>query len=329
MQRVLVRLPNWLGDALMARPALRALRAGLPGASIAAVGPATLLDLLAPDAAWDEAHAWPLAHGVMAALRSPRPAAALVLPPSFSSAWFVFRTGAAIRVGFAHEGRSPLLTRALRRPARGDLHLSREYASLAAELGAREMSRVPVLAVSGAGRDEARRLLGGPAAPYAVLAPGAAYGPAKRWSPERFAGLGRRLAARGWRLFACGGAGERGACEAVAAACGAVSLAGETSLAAMAALCAKAEAVVSNDSGMAHLAGAVGAPTVAVFGSTSSAWTAPLGPRTEVAQRPPVCSPCFARTCRIGYRCLEAVSVEDAIAALDRARALRAEGDGA
>lgn len=321
MRRVLVRLPNWLGDALMARPLLHALRASLPGASVAAVGPAALLELLAGDRTWDEAHAWPLVPGALAALRSPRPDAAIVLPPSFSSAWFAFRTGARERAGFAHEGRSPLLTRAVRRPARGDLHLSREYLRLAEVLGATAAPGPPPLAVTDEGRARARDLLGRAGeGPYAVLAPGAAYGPAKRWPAERFAETGRRLAARGWRLFACGAASERAACDEVARGCGAESLAGRTSLAAMSAVCAGAAVVVSNDSGLAHLAGAVGAPTVTVFGSTSSAWTAPLGPRVAVAQRPPVCSPCFARTCRIGYGCLEAVSVNDVLAAMDRAR---------
>jgi len=327
MLRVLVRLPNWLGDALMARPLLHALRASQRGASIAAVGPVALLELLAGDRTWDESHAWPLGPGALAALREPRADAALVLPPSFSSAWFAFRTGARVRAGFAHEGRSPLLTRALRRPARGDLHLAREYERLGETLGVTAAaSAPPSLTVREEGRAQARDLLGAEETPYAVLAPGATYGPAKRWPAERFAETGRRLAARGWRLFACGAAAEREACAEVAERCGAQSLAGRTSLAAMAAVCAGAAAVVSNDSGLAHLAAAVGAPTVAVFGSTSSAWTAPLGARVAVAQRPPVCSPCFARTCRIGYRCLEAVSVDDVLAALASLAALEATG---
>lgn len=320
MRRVLVRLPNWLGDALMARPLLLGLRASLPAARIAAVGPEPLLELLAGDGAWDEAHPWPLRPGVLESLRAPRADAALVLTPSFSSAWFAFRTGAGQRVGFAHEGRSFLLTRALRRGARGDRHLSREYAELGASLGVEPRAPLPVLPVGDAEREAAVRLLGlPPGTPYALLAPGASYGPAKRWPSARFAEVGRSMAAQGWKLFACGGAGEREACDEVAAACGAVSLAGRTTLPVMAALCAGARAVVSNDSGMAHLAGAVGAATVAVFGSTSAAWTAPLGAHVAVTQRPPVCAPCFARTCRIGYRCLDAVTVDDVLAAVGRA----------
>ncbi len=315
LERILVRLPNWLGDALMARPALHALRAAHPAAEVTAVGPAPLLELLAGEGLWQRAEALPAAPGLAARLRAARPDAALVLPPSFSSAWLAFRAGARRRVGFAHEGRSPLLTRALRRPTRGDLHLGREYLLLAAALGAAPVE-VPPLPVADEARRDAADLLAGmglAGAPYAVLGPGAVYGPAKRWSVARFVELGRRLLAAGTRPLVCGSAAEREACEAVAEgiAGGARSLAGATSLPAQAALCAAASLVVCNDSGLAHLAAATGAPTVAVFGSTSSAWTAPRGPRVRVVQRPPVCSPCFARTCAIGYPCLERVRVED------------------
>jgi len=124
--------------------------------------------------------------------------------------------------------------------------------------------------------------------------------------------VGRRLAIRGDRILVCGAGNERGTCESVAAGIGpaACSLAGSTTLLAQAGLCARARLAVCNDSGLAHLAAATGAPTIVIFGSTSSAWTAPLGPRVRVVQRAPVCSPCFARTCAIGYACLEAVEIE-------------------
>jgi heptosyltransferase II len=317
MERLLVRLPNWLGDALMARPALHALRAAHPGARTTAVGPAALLELLRAERAWDDEEPLPAGPGLAARLRARQPEAALVLPPSFSSALLAWRSGARVRVGFAHEGRSPLLTRALPRVARGDAHLSREYLALAGELGAREVL-LPLLAIGAAARAAAAALRdGGARAPYAILAPGAAYGPAKRWEAGRFASLGRRLAARGLQVLACGGAGDRAVCDEVAGAVGggALSLAGRTGLGEQAALCADAAIVISNDSGLAHLAGATGAPTVAVFGSTSSAWTAPLGPRVRVVQRAPVCAPCFRRTCAIGTPCLGAIEV----AAVDRA----------
>lgn len=316
VERVFLRLPNWLGDSLMARPLTGVVRAAFPGARIVASGPAPLLALLAGDRAWDAALPWPATPAAVRDAAGGAIDAALVLPPSFSSAWHAWRTGARARIGFAADGRSPLLTHAVRRPARGDLHLGREYLLLARELGVDAGALgVSALPLADAALPEGVR----EGAPFAVLAPGAAYGPAKRWPLERWIALARALASSGLEPLACGGAGESEACAALVAAAGGRSFAGRTSLTQQAALCAAAAIVVSNDSGMAHLAGAVGAPTVVIFGSTSSAWTAPLGPRVHVVQRATVCSPCFRRTCAIGYTCLENVLVKDVRGAVRRA----------
>ena len=318
VKRILVRLPNWLGDGLLSRPLLAALGRMTPRPEVRAVGPAPLLELLAEGGAFDRADAWPAGAAarrrLLGEVRAWRADAALVLPPSFSSAWFAWRAGAAERVGYAHEGRSPLLTRALPRPPRGDLHLSEEYEALGHAVGAPAGAAPPAMAVSAPARARAGALLAarGIAAgtAYAVIGPGAVYGPAKRWPAERFRALAARLADRGIRVLVCGAASERATCEAVGEGRHTV-LAGETDVATQAALCAGARVAVCNDSGLAHLAAAVGAPTVALFGSTSSAWTAPLGPRVRVVQHPPVCSPCFQRTCRIGTVCLTAIAVEE------------------
>jgi heptosyltransferase-2 len=320
LERILVRLPNWLGDVLMARPLLFALRAAHPGAALWCVGPSSPHGLLIGDQTADSLLAWSgdgaLDGPVVARTRAWRPDAALVLPPSFSSAWFAWRTRARERIGYRGEGRALLLTRALRRPARGDRHLAEEFLALGAGLGvAGRLETPPCLRVSDQDLEGARSAVRGTPAqdlvPFALLGPGARYGPAKRWAPERFAEVGRAFAARGLAVLAVGGGDERGACEEVAARIGprAASLAGRTGIGGLAALAAHASVAVCNDSGLAHLCAAAGAPTVAVFGSTSSAWTAPLGPRVRVVQRAPVCAPCFARTCAIGYPCLEAVEV--------------------
>jgi len=331
MDRLLVRLPNWLGDSLMARPALHALRHAHPHARITAVGPLPLLELLASDRGWEEAHAWPADAGergrLADRLRGERFDAALVMPPSFSSALFAWHTRARVRVGFRAETRDFLLTHALRRPARGDLHLSREYLELARLLGAVSLAEVSPLAPSGEGVAGARRLLaeiGVDGGAFAILGPGAVYGPAKRWPVARFASVGRMLAARGIAPLVCGAASERDTCLEVAAAIGggALALAGRTDIGTQAALGTLAAVALCNDSGLAHVMAAVGAPTVVVFGSTSSAWTAPLGSKVRVVQRAPVCAPCFQRTCRIGYVCLEAVGEREvARACLDLAAA--------
>ena len=336
-ERLIVRLPNWLGDLLMARPLLFALRAGNPRAEIWGVGPAAPLGLLAGDPAADAFLPWPRerdARGsLLARVRAWRPEVALVLPPSFSSAWFAWRTRADERIGYAGEARSALLTRALRRPARGDRHLAAEYLELAGGLGvSRVLEPAAGLRVDGGALERARSVLRGTAAqdlaPFALLGPGALYGPAKRWAPGRFAEVGRALAARGLAVLTVGGDQERETCAEVAAAIGtrAASLAGRTDLGQLAALATRAAVTVCNDSGLAHLSAAAGAPTVVVFGSTSSAWSAPLGARVRVVQRAPVCSPCFARTCAIGYACLDAVRARDVLAACE---ALLAGGEAA
>ncbi len=310
-KRIFVRLPNWLGDLLMSRPLLHALRFSFPDAHVAAMGPSASR-LLERERVWDAWDAWPPdtpGKGVFDQAYD----VAVILPPSFSSAWNL-PGGISTRIGFAAEARSVLLTRAIRRPARGEVHLSREYLRLGEPLGARETT-LPELAPTAEEQEEARtrlRGLGLESRAYVVLGPGAWFGPAKRWPEPRYVELGRRLVARGFAVLVCGAGKDRVVAENIAAGIGADAhaLAGLTPVGEQLALCAGARATVSNDSGLAHLAAAAGGATFVIFGSTSSAWTAPLGPRVRVVQHAPVCSPCFQRTCRIGYRCLWDVTVD-------------------
>ncbi len=319
--RYLVRLPNWLGDALMARPLLGSLRAALPTAQAIAVGPVALLDLLAGDGAWHTAIPLAQSHAALTLLRSEPIDTAIICPPSFSSAWFAWRAGARQRAGFRGDLRDGLLTHPVARPDRGEMHLSREYALLGDVLGVPAAAAPAPLQASEPAHAAARQLTG--EAPYAILGPGAVYGPAKRWPMERFVQVGKELVRRGWQVLVCGAESERSLCEEVArlAGRGTTSLAGRTELSTQAALCGGAQVAVCNDSGLAHLAAATGAATVSIFGSTSSAWTAPQGARVRIVQRPTVCSPCFQRNCRIGYACLVAVSVEDVLRAVDEVAA--------
>ena len=312
----------------MARPLLHAVRAAHPRAEIRAVGSGPLLALLAGEGTFDAHAVWPVRRGagdarvvrgergaLAASLKAWRADVALILPFSFSSAWFVLRTGARMRIGYAHELRSFMLTHAPRRPPRGELHLSREYLALGQPLGVCA-GRLPLLSPP----EEARVAAGGlieraaAGAPrLAVMAPRSAYGPAREWPAGRFAALARLLIARGYAVLLCGTEAERASCRGIAddVGPGAVSVAGETDLPTLAALVGRAALAVCNDSGLAHLAGAVGTATVTLYGSTSSAWTAALGARVRVVQHPQVCSPCFRRTCRIGYHCLTGLSVAE------------------
>ncbi len=312
----------------MARPLLHGLRRAHPQAEFRAVGKGALIALLDPERTFDRGEPWPVRGAskdrrtfqaergkLTADLRAWRPDVTLVLPFSFSSAWFAYSLRAQMRIGYAHELRSPLLTHALRRPARGECHLSREYLALGAPLGAVE-GPLPALMPQAEGESAADALIGRAVSAgdrFAVMAPRSAYGPAREWPAERFATLARRLVARGLSVIVCGTAAERATCGEVAIAAGerVVSVAGETDLPTLSALVRRATVAVCNDSGLAHLAGAVGTPTVTLYGSTSSAWTAALGPRVRVIQHPPVCSPCFRRDCRIGYTCLTRIAVDE------------------
>ncbi|MFM7232124.1 MAG: lipopolysaccharide heptosyltransferase II [bacterium] len=324
-RRVLVRLPNWLGDVVMARPVLWALRQAWPQAELLGVGPAALcaplvdeglLHALAP-AARDAAARRDAAR----AARAFRPEVAFVLPGSFSSAWLAWRSGASTRIGFRGEGRRPLLTHAPVRAARGDRHQSDEFLDLAALVGVREAPGLPVLAASDAGRAEAARLRAetGVTGDYAIMGPRSAYGPAREWFPDRFAATARGLAERGLRVLVCGTASEAAACDEVVRASGgaALALAGRTTLPGLLALAAGARLAVCNDSGLAHLAAAAGTPTIQIYGSAASGWTAARGPHVRILHRAPVCSPCWQRRCTIGTRCLDAIGVPLVLRAAD------------
>jgi heptosyltransferase-2 len=328
--RVLVHLPNWLGDVIMARPLLHALRAAWPGAGILGVGPPALLALPAGEGTLDDTVAWPRERAgrrtAEGTVRRWGAETALVLPGSFSSAWLAWRSGARVRVGYRGEGRDLLLTRALPRSARGDRHLSEEFLELAATLGV-PPAAVPGLRPTPEGARLAAELLGGAGLagePYALLGPRSAYGPAREWFADRFVAAGRGLAARGLRVVVCGTAGEADACASIAAGIGepARSVAGRTGLPALVAGAPGAPLALGNRYGQAHVAAAAGAPTLQIYGSASSAWTAARGRRVRVLHRAPVCSPCWQRTCRIGTRCLDAVTVAWV---LEQADALLAE----
>jgi heptosyltransferase-2 len=315
---VLVRLPNWLGDCIMARPLLHAVRAGWPGARVLGVGPEGPCAPLVDERVVDEFLPWSRAGAVRAEstrrARAWQPDLALVLPASFSSAWLAWASGARDRIGYRGEWRDALLTLSLARAARGERHLADEFLDLGAHHGLAEVP-VPKLAPGASGAEAAARVLAGagvgPGERYALLGPRSAFGPAREWFADRFIAAGRELRARGLRVLVCGTAAERESCAAVAAGVGggAASIAGETTLPALVAVAAGARLALCNDSGLAHVAAATGAPTIQIYGSAASGWTAARGPHVRVLHRAPVCSPCWRRRCVIGTRCLDAVRV--------------------
>lgn len=347
-----VRLPNWLGDAVLAGRAVDALFARFPDHEIVLVARPWAPALFAahwPAARWQAAPRpgarWLPAVPALARLRA---RSMVVFPPSLSARLHAACAGIPVRLGLAHEEGDFLLTRTAPRGPRGSRPLEEEYLDLVRGLGAEAPPRRLLVAPAGAA-DAAERALAAAGAdpdrvrsgPRLVLAPGARYGPSKRWPAERFA-----AAAEAWALatgnpgtahvLLVGGSEDVADVAAVRAASApgparVVALAGHTDLPALAGLLAAADAVLANDSGVAHLASALGRPTAVVFGSTDPRWTAPRGPAVRVLVDPPSCAPCFRPTCAIPerYRCLRAIAPEHAARALDEAQATARRGRAA
>lgn len=331
-ERLLVSLPNWLGDAVLATGLL---------AGLACLGRAVTVDVCGNPAALAVAGAHPIvrrairyerhgAHGrpraflaLTAALRAERYTAHVVLPSTPSAAVFARLVAAPIRAGFAGPGRRLCFTRTARRGPRGSVHLLDEYRAVLALLEWSVPAAEPAVAVGAAAAVRAAELTG--YGPYAVLVPGAIFGPTKRWPAAGFAAVGEALAARhGLGLVLVGAAGDRPATAAVRAAlgdrlpaAGALDLAGQTDIPTLAAVLARAAVVVSNDSGPMHLARAVGAPTVGIFGSTEPRWTAPRGGSAVVAGERPPCAPCYKRRCPIDFVCLTRIAPEAVLASAE------------
>jgi len=333
--RIAVIAPNWLGDAVMSLPLIGFL--GASGATISLVAPPYTARVFSGIPGVDDLVVTSSRGRIrriqetVRALRSIRPGAIVVLPPSFSSA-FAARLGAAkARVGFDTDARSCLLTDSL--PDTRSTHLSESYVAI----GARAIERMglsPAMEFSTPGisiqEDDHAEVAGlldrfGIAGPYAVVVPGAAYGPAKSWPAERFNALVARLAAD-TPVVLTGAPKERDLCERVASGVpGVHNAASRTSIGGFFALLRRAAVVVANDSGSPHAAASLGAPVVVLFGSTSPTWTAPIGSRVQVLQHVVHCNPCFRRECPTELECFSGIEVDTVAAA---ARSL-CQSDGA
>jgi heptosyltransferase-2 len=331
---LLVLAPNWLGDAVMALPAIADLRRHFRDARLAIAARASVAPLFEMVEGVDEVVSLPGGGGWRAVVGADRDAkaiagrfdAAVLLPNSFASALTTKRAGIAERWGFATDFRSRLLTRAVPKP-NGAQHQAAYYQALVAGLGiptgpayARITPRTPHVAP---GTPHRAPRTPHPE-PFVVLAPGAAYGSAKQWMPERFAELARSIVRdRGWHVFLVGSGADRSVCDEIARTAreSVTNLCGQTDLAGLAALLASARAVVSNDSGAMHLAGAVGAKVVGIFGATNEHRTSPLtsgpgAPAPSILTADAWCRPCMLRECPIDHRCMRGISAASVLAAL-------------
>ena len=323
--RVVLISLNWLGDVVMALPALQVWRGRNPHARLSVLTRPSLAGLWAMHAGVDEILPFPPGvRGLLAAWRSMRGRfdQALILPNSFRSALAPALAGVPARRGFSGQGRDVLLTEKVRRelPA-GVTHQSHEMALLLCPDAAGGDLPPPRLTVPGAEAEQFRRLLPDPRRPYYVLIPGAARGASKRWPAESFASVGRHLAQYdAVSILLLGTPDDAAVCEEVRGAIGpgAVSLAGRTGMAGFAAALAGARGVVANDSGGMHLAAALGTPVAAIFGITDPARTGPLGPRCAVLQRSDLRSRDIDRDSAAAAEALRRIHPEEVARVLER-----------
>jgi len=330
--RLLLRAPNWLGDAVMTLPAVRALKRTHPQTELSVATPAALAPLWAACPFVDRVI--PLEHprryrSTVPMLRRERFTMALLFPNSFRSAFEARLAGIGRLVAFDTPLRNLLVSHCVPRrpfdPAR--LHQSYDYLHLVTALGAPD---APDLEDGEPIEGGLLRLAKTAELPSSekgespiVICPGAAYGPAKRWPAARFAEVGRALAKRHAAPIVVMGAGgdAPAAAEVALSIPDARDLAGKTDLAAFMAVIARARLVITNDSGAMHLAAAFGTPGVAIFGSTEPRLTGPIDPCVRVERFHVPCSPCFLRECPIDFACMERVTAASVLASCELALA--------
>jgi len=336
MTRVLVVGPSWVGDMVMAQTLFRRIVRMDAGAEIHVVGPGWSVPITARMPEVARAYVLDVPHGAFGlrprsmlgtALRPMAFDVALVMPRSFKSALVPVFARVPRRRGYRGEMRYGLvndMVPATARPLPGAAKVRTvdQFVAMAdPSEPVMRASEAPHLVRDGESEAATRAKLHlDDARPAIAFCPGAEYGPSKQWPVERFAELARMLVGRGNAVWIVGSAKDRAAGEAIAEAAGngVRVLAGETGLAEAIDVLAMSDAVVTNDSGLMHVAAARGRPTVALFGSTSELVTPPLSPHARVLSHELECRPCFRRECPLGHLdCLRKTTARDVLAALD------------
>jgi heptosyltransferase-2 len=337
--RLVIRPPNWLGDAVLALPAMAAVRRQFPDAAltVAATGAVAALFREDTDVRPDVVTTLPQAHReVVQTLREGRFDLGVLFPNSFRSAWQLRRAGVPERWGHATAARGWLLTRRpeRRRHTGPRRHHLDYYRDLARGLGLPVDESLPRVAASAAARRQASALLGVPdgeapdAGRIVTLAPGAAYGQAKQWPPARVAALVAKLVQEQDAVCVLvGAAHDREAGRVIErwlrdhapdAAPRVRNVIGRTDLGVLIGIAARSRVCVTNDSGVMHVAAATGRPVVAIFGPTDEQVTRPVGlaGRADVLTADVFCRPCHLRDCPIDHRCMTRVTVDRVHAAV-------------
>jgi len=315
MARFLVVAPSWVGDAVLSQPLLTLLKQAQPDAAIDVLGPRWALPVYRRMPEVAETIESPFGHGQLALGARWRLGRTLgtrgyercyVLPNSFKSALVPALARIPRRIGYVGEARQLLLTEARRLDKHALPLMVERFAALALPAATclpQPLPR-PRLRFDAAQREALLSRLGlVTQAPVACFCPGAEFGPAKRWPEAHFAALAARLHDQGWQVWLVGSAKERDLGEEIRRASGgrATNLCGATSLDEAILLLSRADVVVSNDSGLMHVAAALERPLVALYGSSSPGFTPPLADGARILSLRLECSPCFQRVCPLGH----------------------------
>lgn len=311
--KILLISPSWVGDAVMMQSLIARIDDYHPYAHVTVMAPAWCLGLFERMPGVDAVLENPFPHGALQLRARRRVGLELVrqfdrcyvFPNSLKSALVPWFAAIPERIGYVGEMRYGLLTDA-RRLDKAALPLMVErFAQLAEERGAPVQRPVPApqLYSTDAHQEATLQRLGlDGLRPALALCPGAEYGPAKRWPTARFASVARAALTRDWQVWLLGSGKDKSLADEIAvAAPGSINLCGKTSLAEVVDLLAYARHAVTNDSGLMHIAAAVGTPLVAVYGSSSPGFTPPLSEQAVIESLKLPCSPCFKRECPLGH----------------------------
>ncbi len=335
-KNIIVRMPNWLGDLVMATPVLADLRTRFPDANITAMCQSNVAGLLKNDPHINEVFSYKKPSGwihraqhweIIETVQLGEYDLGILLTNSFSSAWWFWRGKVANRIGFAGNLRSCLLNKAVPFPeTRETQHLVITYKMLLAPIGIGISDSPPKLYVSNEERQAAIELL----KKYRIdptknsiigINPGAAYGSAKCWLPDRFRAVTEKLLEdpNHFILYF----GDNAGASLVNEICHemperVINLAGKTNLRELLALIEQCKVLLTNDSGPMHIAAALGTPLLALFGSTSDVQTGPYGHYAKVIHKHVECSPCYLRTCPIDFRCMKRIEVDEVYQELEK-----------
>jgi heptosyltransferase-2 len=316
-RRVVVFAPNWLGDAVMALPAIADVRRGWPDAMIDVAARPSIAPLVPLMPGMDGVVRLAARRAAIDAIAAGGYDVALLLPNSFHSAWVARRAGVPERWGYGTEFRRVLLTRAVAAPVR--VHQASYFQHLTTALGFTPGPLMPRLELPAQAATAAADILGARGwdghEPLVAFAPGAAFGGAKKWPATSFAATIEALAADGIRAVLVGAPADRHAATEVVANLGSgapvLDVTGATDLLQLAGVLRHCRALVTNDSGAMHFAAALGTDVTAIFGPTNERETRPLGPsRATVLHGDVWCRPCMLRECPLTQRCMTQVTPE-------------------